>query len=91
MTSRIENRLIQMDLLAEASNTHGRHSTSPDEIVRRPRGTMNQIKWEVLKRMVLSKSPTKDLAITIGISEQTARKYQAIMEDGGQPSFNTKG
>jgi len=40
--------------------------------------------------MVISKNPTKDLAITIGIGERTARKYQAIVEDGGQPSFNTK-
>ena len=79
-----------MDLLAEAANTYGIHSTTPDEIVRRPRATMNQTKWEVLKRMVISKSPTKDLAITIGIGERTARKYQAIVEDGGQPSFNTK-
>jgi len=44
MTSRIENILIQMDLLAEASNTYGIHSTTPDKIVRRPRATMNQTK-----------------------------------------------
>lgn len=51
-------------------------------------GTMDEAKWGVVKRIVAANGTTTDIAIAVGISERSARRYRAMAEQGGLPVFN---
>ena len=80
-----------MDNLIEAVNTLNESGDVAQEATKRTRNTMNITKWDVLKRMVIAKCTTQNIATAVGVSERTARRYRAIAEQGGDPAFKTGG
>jgi transposase len=79
-----------MDLLLEVIDTPNETVFDP-QVVNIKRKAMDQAKWNILKRMVVAKCTTRDIAIAIDVSERTARRYRAVAEQDGCPTFGGRG
>jgi transposase len=81
----------EMDLLLGAIDTSNETAFVAQETPKAKRNTMDRTKWNVLKRMVIAKCTTQDIAVAIDVSDRTARRYRAVAEQGGDPTFEGRG
>jgi transposase len=79
-----------MDILLEAINTPSEIAIAAQETMKAKRKAMDHTKWSVLKRMVIAKCPTQDIAVAIDVSDRTVRRYRAVAEQGGNPAFESR-
>jgi transposase len=80
-----------MDLLLQAASACNVDSVVDDVMESATPGTMDNTKFEILRRMVLAKSTTREIAMAVGISERTVRRYRSIVEQGQCPRFVGRG
>ena len=82
-----------MNYLVQAASviTENANTEQGREPRRNVTGKIDEAKWEVIKRIAAAKGTTKEIAIAVGISDRTARRYCAMAEQGSLPTFNNKG